>query len=130
MIREVNEANSDSKIVLYLALSTQSDTPLTHVAAAQAVAYAGVSRHTKKFAPMLIGLGALILRTWEAVLEKRSFYLKRPMEFKRLLSKTPRSPNEAEVARILLMAAQAVSTKYEADIQNRLEKLSTNVTPQ
>jgi len=125
-IREAGSEDVELRILLYLALSAQLDTPLNDVANAQAVSYEFVLNPKSNASNFRAGVGSLIIRTWQFILEKRGFYLNKPMRLREVLGEVHVPPTEAEAARVLLTAAESVGVKYPSEFESALSKLLTN----
>jgi hypothetical protein len=120
---EILPDDTDIKLILYLALSPQLDTPLNEIANSQAIVYQFVLNRKGGYGMMRKGVGALIVRTWRHIAEKRGFYLSNPMRLRKLLSETHSQPTETEVAQVLLAAANSVGIQYDEEVYQTLSKL-------
>lgn len=123
---KIGELSSDDvalKILLYLALSAQLDTSLDDVANAQAIVYQFLLNPKSGANEMRPGIGALIVRTWKYIVEKRGFYLSAPIRLRKTLAEAHNPPAEVEVAKILIAAANSVGTRYPDEVERTFSGL-------
>ena len=118
----ISAADSDFRLIYYLALSIQFDTPLNEVVIFQALVYQFVLNSRNVINPT--GAGDLIIRTWQHILQVRGFFLRYPMQFRQILSGLSDKPGRREVAQVLLAAADSTGAKPSDELRALFSKLA------
>lgn len=118
---EINRLSNEEvylKLLLYLGLSRQEDAFLADCVQAQALVFQFL--FTAKHEKMLSGVILYIFKFWKRISNEQGFSLRNPAIFREEVGRLSSQPNIVNGARVLLLAADAVSVRLHGETKKIL----------